>query len=63
MNSVGPDEMQHYVAFHLGLYCCKSICLGVKSGLHCCKSIRLGVKSGLLTVCKSTRLGVKSGLH
>ena len=20
-NSVGPDEMQHYAAFHLGLHC------------------------------------------
>ena len=27
-NSAGPDEMQHYAAFHLGLYClpeCSSI--------------------------------------
>ena len=33
-NSVDPDEMQHYAAFHLGLHCksvCQSTCLGVSS--------------------------------
>ena len=28
LNSVDPDEMQHYAAFNLGLHC-KSTCLGV----------------------------------
>ena len=28
-NSVGPDEMQHYAAFHLVFTVCKCICLGV----------------------------------
>ena len=28
-NSADPDEMQHYAAFHLGLHCLRSTCLGV----------------------------------
>ena len=28
-NSVDPDEMQHYAAFHLGLHCLQSTHLGV----------------------------------
>ena len=30
-NSVDPDEMMHYAAFHLGLHCLLSIYLGVTS--------------------------------
>ena len=28
-NSVDPDEMQHYAAFHLGLHCLQNYLLGV----------------------------------
>ena len=28
-NSVDPDEMQHYAAFHLGLHCLQKYLLGV----------------------------------
>ena len=30
-NSVDPDEMTYYAAFHLGLHCLPSTCLGVSS--------------------------------
>ena len=30
-NSVDPDEMQHYAAFHLGLHCCQRTSLWVSS--------------------------------
>ena len=30
-NSADPNEMQHYAAFHLGLHCRQSICLGISS--------------------------------
>ena len=32
-NSVDPDEMQHYAAFHLGLYCLQKYSLAV-SGIQ-----------------------------
>ena len=34
-NSVDPDEMQHYAAFHLGLHCLQKYS---SRGLSCCIS-------------------------
>ena len=37
-NSVDPDEMQHYAAFHLGLHCLQKSHLGV------CRIQRVNIK-------------------
>ena len=44
-NSVDPDEMPHYAAFHLGLHCLKSthygvsipVYKGLKTSIHTCR--------------------------
>ena len=41
-NSVEPDEMQHYAAFHLGLF---TVCKSTRLGVSRIQSVKQAVKS------------------
>ena len=51
-NSVDPDEMQHYVTFHLGLHCLpkfKGFWYTIKRVKHICAMTREIQQCGILT--------------
>ena len=44
-NSVDPDEMLHYAAFHLVFTICQSICLGDNISIHYFKGFEFDINN------------------